>query len=39
VQWRQRDNRPLISKPGQAIMKASFPGDGWGENSPAAISQ
>jgi hypothetical protein len=30
---------PLISPPDPAILKASFPGDGWGENSPAVISQ
>jgi hypothetical protein len=30
---------PLISEPDQAIIGVSFPGDGWGDNSPAVISQ
>jgi hypothetical protein len=32
-------SQPLISKPDPAMMTESFPGDGWGENSLAAISQ
>jgi len=32
-------SRPLISKADPVIIPASFPGDGWGENSPAVISQ
>ena len=37
--WQERNSLPLTSRPDQAIIELSFPGDGWGENSPAVISQ
>ena len=38
VPW-HLSNTPLIRKLSPAMMPESFPGDGWGENRPAVISQ
>ena len=37
--WQERDSLPLTSRPDQAIIEPSFPGDGWGDNRLAVISQ